>query len=107
METERISFSRKLIEDFFIDIVPIAAVDIAREISEARGFRGQQFDEEIRWRVQRELESFLKGNPIIKTSVFDQTFKDHGRAVNALKTIYEKFIRAAVPDTEVLIDRSV
>lgn len=106
MNTERISTSRKLMDDFFRDVIPIAAVDIAKEISERRGLTGQQFDEEIRWSVQRELEAFLEGNPILKTSVFDQTFKDRGRAVNALKTIYEKFVLAAIPNTEVLVDRS-
>jgi hypothetical protein len=106
MDTTKISASRKLVDDFFRDIIPIAAVDIARGIAESRGLKGQQFDEEIRWSIQRELETFLEINPIIRTSVFDQNYRDRGRAVNVLMAIYEKFIVAAVPNTEVLIDRS-
>lgn len=106
MSAERISTSRKIMEDFFKDVIPIAAVDIAKEISESRGLTGQQFDEEVRWSVQRELEAFLERNPIMRTSVFDQTCKDRGRAVNVLRAIYERFVLAAVPNTEVLVDRS-
>lgn len=91
------SLSRNFIEDYFKDIIPIAAIDIAREISEKRGFKGQQFDEAIRWKVQRELEVFLNENPKMKTLVFDQNGRDRGRAVNALKGIYEKFIGVANP----------
>lgn len=107
MDTARVSLSRKLMDDFFKDVVPIAAFDIAKAVAESRGFRGQEFDEEIRWNIQREMEAFLDDNQEIRTSVFDQNHRDRGRAVNVLMSLYEKFIASAVPNTEVLVDRSV
>lgn len=97
MIPEKVAISQKREEDFFSDIIPIVAVEIARDIAEEDKFRGQQFDERVRWAIQGEIKRYLSENPTIRTAIFDYNFRDRGQAVLTLKNLYHKSIWSLVP----------
>ncbi len=106
MSSDRQAMAKKIEEDFFRDIIPIAAVEIARDIAEDSGLRGQQFDEEVRWKVQRSLERYLDESPATKSAIFDHGFKNRGSAVVALKGLYRTSVCVPEPSIEVVWDRA-
>lgn len=107
MSSERQSMAKKIEQDFFEDVIPIAAVEIARDIAEEDRFRGQQFDEAVRWKVQKDLARYLDESPATKSAIFDHGFRNRGSAVIALKSLYRNFIFVSEQTTEAVRGRAV
>ena len=83
----RKEITKKAEAAFFGNVVTTAARNVAEEIASLTSFRGVPYDDVVYYNLRRLLESYLSGNPEIKSAMFESNASRPDKVIQGLAAV--------------------